>query len=105
MPISRAPRRTELAAAALLLVLAVPTRAPALVEAGPIINPANGNAYYLLAQSTWFAAEEEARTRGGHLVAIGGAAENAWVWSTFSAIASGPFWIGLTDVAQEGTFV
>ena len=105
MTISRAPRRTELAAAALLVVLAVSTRAHALVVAGPIVNPANGNAYFLLSQNAWSAAEDEARTRGGHLVAIGGAAENAWVWSTFSAITSGPFWIGLTDVAQEGTFV
>ncbi|MCU0668977.1 MAG: beta-propeller fold lactonase family protein [Myxococcota bacterium] len=105
MPISRALRRTALAAAVVLSLLAAPDRARALVAAGPIVNPANGHHYFLLAPASWSVAETEARALGGHLVAIGDDAENTWVWTTFRNIITGPFWIGLTDVAQEGTFV
>ena len=41
---------------------------------------------------------------GGHLVTINDVAENAWVWETFAPYG-GPFWIGLSDAAQEGAFV
>lgn len=105
MTISSISRRTALAATVVLALLAVPGRAHAVVVAGPIVNPANGHHYLLLAPATWSAAETEARTLGGHLVAIGDAAENTWVWTTFANLVGGPFWIGLTDVAQEGTFV
>lgn len=105
MTFAAAARRTVLATAVVLSLLAAPDRAHALVVAGPIENPANGHHYFLLAPASWSAAEAEARTLGGHLVAIGDAAENAWVWTTFASIVGGPFWIGLTDVAQEGTFV
>jgi hypothetical protein len=80
--------------------------ASAAVEAGPLVNPANQHHYYLLGFATWAAAEAEAVSLGGHLVTIEDAAENAWVWQTFSAIAPGQsFWIGLNDEAQEGSFV
>jgi hypothetical protein len=92
--------------ATLLMLLATLAPQPALaaVLAGPIVNPATGHAYYLLAPATWQAAEAEAQSLGGHLVAILDAAENAWVSETFSALASGPFWIGLTDADQEGVW-
>lgn len=89
---------------ALICALALARTAGAAVGAGPIVNPANGHAYYLLTPTSWADAEAEAQTLGGHLVAIGDADENAWVWETFAEIAGGPFWIGLSDAAQEGVF-
>jgi len=91
------------AALAGLVSLAAPARA--FVEQGPIVNPANGHSYYQISINTWASAEIEAQALGGHLVAIGDPAENAWVWSTFAPFGSAPFWIGANDVASEGAFV
>jgi hypothetical protein len=66
------------------------------ILAGPIVNPANGHVYYLLSQNTWSNAEAEAVSLGGHLATIRNAAEDSWVYSTFSAYG-GALWIGLTD--------
>ena len=63
----------------------------------------NGNTYYLLSQQTWGSAEAEANSLGGHLVTINDAAENAWVTSQWSA--GRHLWIGLNDIATEGTYV
>lgn len=62
------------------------------------------------AATTWVNAQAEATSWGGHLVAIGSAAENAAI-RTFAneklgtAFPSGLFWIGLTDAVTEGTFL
>jgi hypothetical protein len=74
---------------------------------GPIVNPANSHTYYLLADSTWTDAEAYGLTLGGHLVTINDAAEQTWVYSTFSTYSGGDrtLWIGLNDAASEGTFV
>ena len=70
---------------------------------GPIQNPANTHTYYLLEPDiTWAQAEAEANSLGGHLVTINDAAEQAWVWSTFG---ERDLWIGINDVAVEGSFV
>ena len=71
---------------------------------GPITNPANGHLYYLLSQNTYTASEAEARTLGGYLVTINDAAENQWVFDTFSDFGGIPrcLWIGLRDVSQTG---
>jgi len=74
-------------------------------DVGPIVNPANGHRYYLLAPATWADAESDAVALGGHLVTVVDADENAWVWETFAPSSSGSVWIGLSDAAQEGTFV
>jgi hypothetical protein len=73
------------------------------VVSGPIINPANGHAYYLLTKNTWTGSEAEATTLGGHLVTVNDAAENAWVCSTFSQAMF--IWTGLNDAAVDGQFV
>ena len=78
----------------------------AAILAGPVTNTANGHVYYLLSQNTWTASEAEARTLGGHLVTINDAAENQWVFATFSSFAGTGrnLWIGLTDAQQSGQF-
>lgn len=77
------------------------------VVQGPIVNPANGNTYYRLANSSWTAAESNAvRVFGGHLVTINDAAENTFVLNNFAnAGGSGRVWLGLNDAETEGTFV
>jgi hypothetical protein len=85
----------------------------AAVLAGPVVNPANGHRYYLLAPDNFAGAEAEAVAMGGHLVTINDAAEDQWVYETFGATAlaaepsGGLKWlrIGLNDEAQEGTYV
>ncbi len=88
-----------------VLINALPVQAGIIT--GPITNPANGNAYYLLTQNTWSDSEAEAGTLGGNLVTISDFAENLWVVSTFADFGgvSRALWIGLNDSAVEGTFV
>ena len=42
---------------------------------------------------------------GYTLAAVTDATENTWVYDTAQATASGEWWIGLSDLAVEGTFV
>ena len=50
-------------------------------------------------------AQADAASRGGYLASIGSAAENAFVWTTFVSLPGNSFWIGLNDIASEGTYV
>ena len=79
----------------------LPTGIPIL--AGPVTNPANGHYYYLLGGNTWTGSEAWAQALGGHLATINDAAENAWVYSTFSSVGGVPrgLWIGLYDPTQD----
>jgi hypothetical protein len=63
---------------------------------------------------TWADAEAFAVTLGGHLSTVDNAAENSFLLATFgpTALAHAPagaglvsLWLGLSDAAQEGTFV
>lgn len=88
------------------LVLAMSAApASAVVEAGPIVNPANGHAYYLLTPATWSGARAQAvLILGGELVTINDAAENDWVWTAFAAYP-GPYWMGLNFDTGVDNFV
>lgn len=78
------------------------------IAAGPISPPGSCNSYYLTHPGTWTETQMKAQSMGGNLVTINDAAEDAFVRSNF---ATGPVnpggivWIGLNDVATEGTFV
>lgn len=76
------------------------------VIAGPIVNPANGHAYFLLAPSKWTEAEAEAVKLGGHLATIRNQSENDWIYANFSQFGgtNRALWIGLNDAASEGVF-
>jgi Lectin C-type domain len=56
---------------------------------------------------TWFEAEAEAVSMGGHLVTINDAVEQAFLVNTFLTgdFAQRPLWIGLSDQRKEGRFV
>src|SRR6266496_2953016 len=81
-------------------------QAQAAILAGPITNTGNGHSYYLLTQSHWIEAERKAKSLGGHLATIDDAAEQLWVYSTFSAYDGvyRALWIGLNDRDVEGSF-
>ncbi len=71
------------------------------------INPANGHTYHLLAGGSWASAEATAISLGGHLATVNDQAEHDWLtaqWHSYLGIDR-DLWIGLNDVAVEGTFV
>ncbi|MEO2047214.1 MAG: C-type lectin domain-containing protein [Pirellulales bacterium] len=89
------------------------------VPGGTIVNPANGHTYELFTgglrtiaeDNNWIFMEAEAVARGGHLVTVNDAAEEAWIEDNFlalilaSSLFSEAVWIGLNDIDVEGTFV
>jgi hypothetical protein len=97
--------RFQVASLAMFLFLSGATNAATIT--GPIINPSNGHAYYLLGEQSWTASEAEAVSLGGHLATVRSAAENEWIYSVFGNYGgiNRNLWIGLNDVAQEGNFV
>ncbi|HYD02478.1 MAG TPA: GC-type dockerin domain-anchored protein [Phycisphaerales bacterium] len=90
-------------------MLTVAEAPPEGVLAGPIVNPANGHSYYLLEPSSWTEAEARAVELGGHLATVRNDEENLFIFTEVRSAAGGPgfrrLWIGLNDVAEEGTFV
>lgn len=80
--------------------------APPFILAGPITNATSGHWYYLLNYLSWPEAEKVAVGLGGHLATIVDAAENQWIFNTFSGYEGGKraMWIGLNDSANEGTW-
>jgi uncharacterized repeat protein (TIGR02543 family) len=60
----------------------------------PLQRPGTSNWYFLTPTvMTWSQAEAFAVEKGGHLVTINDAEENAWIWSQFGT--SQPLWLGL----------
>jgi hypothetical protein len=76
----------------------LPAQAAAPLSGG-IYNPATSHAYYLLGQDTWTGSKATAESLGGALVTINDAAENQWIFDTFSTYGSVNrlLWIGLYD--------
>jgi len=76
-----------------------------MVLTGPIVNPANCRTYYGLSRAGWAESEAAAIQLGGHLVTINDAAENQWVFNTFSNVGGvGEYlWLGLNNLAHPGT--
>ena len=81
------------------LLPSVPANIPVL--AGPILNPANGHYYYLVGSNTWTGSEAWAEAMGGHLATIRNAAENQWVYDTFSGLVQRGLWIGFYDPSKD----
>jgi hypothetical protein len=71
---------------------------------GPTYNPATGHTYYLLDQSTWTDAESQAVGLGGYLATVNDAAEDSWIYSTFSSYGGvwRNLWIGLITGGADG---
>jgi hypothetical protein len=64
----------------------------------------NGRAYVVTGSLRWPQAEESAQLAGAHLVTVSDQAEQDWLYATFGPLL-GHFWIGLSDAAEEGTWV
>lgn len=102
----KTPIRLFLSLIVLTLSPFVANADPAVLS-GPIVNPANGHTYYLLSSDTWTASQTAAVALGGNLATINDLAENDFVFNTFAGfggVTNRFLWIGLNDVAQEGTF-
>ncbi|MCL4179872.1 MAG: tandem-95 repeat protein, partial [Verrucomicrobia bacterium] len=63
-----------------------------------------GRGYGYSAWGTWAVAEAAAVGMGGHLVAIGSAAEQGFVYGRFCSGVT-DMWVGLTDEGEEGVWV
>ena len=89
------------------LFIAISSNANASIITGPIVNPANGHSYFLLNENNWTNSEAEALTLGGHMATINDAAENDWVFDTFSFFGDidRDLWIGFSDAITEGVFL
>lgn len=85
----------------ILFILAMATSAFAY---NWVTCPLNGHQYTITTSPdlSWNQAEAEAVSLGGHLVTIRDASEEQWLKDTFGTYW---YWIGLNDVAIEGTFV
>ena len=63
-----------------------------------------GGHFYVVTEGlSWTGSEAQADSLGGHLVTIDDQAEQDWVYETFQRFGS--VWIGMTDEAEEGTWV
>jgi hypothetical protein len=73
------------------------------VLGGPLLNPENGHAYYLLDSNTWTNSETWAEELGGHLATIRNPSESSWVYGSFSDYGGigRSLWIGLYDPSQD----
>lgn len=71
-------------------------------QAAVFTNPDTGNKYFLTEKTTWYDAQQQAVNAGGNLVTINDAAEQDWLSEVFGL--SEKFWLGFTDVKQEGVF-
>jgi hypothetical protein len=90
-----------------LLATAMPCQTAAVdVLSGPVVNPANGQVYILLDQANWSDSEAAAVLLGGHLATIDDAAEDSFVFDTFSNFGGleRNLWIGLNDQESESVF-
>ncbi len=66
------------------------------------VNPANGHAYKKIYCHDVMDAMTQAATEGAYLVSINDEAEEVWIQGVFELDS---FWIGLSDVAEEGQWV
>ena len=69
----------------------------------PILYEFRGNTYQLsTGEKSWGEVQAEALSKGGNLVTINSAEEDAWLRQTFGTTEG--FWTGLNDQTREGNF-
>src|ERR1700712_2882100 len=85
--------------AALICFLQLASGISASVIAGPVTNPVNGHAYYLLSPDTWSGSEATAVAMGGTLATVRSADEDLFLYTTFGANRN--LWIGFVDTQGD----
>ncbi len=70
-----------------------------VILAGPYLNRANTNYYYLLGATNWVVSEAWAEALGGHLATVHNANEQNWIFDNFAHYGglNRNLWIGLTN--------
>jgi hypothetical protein len=68
-----------------------------------IQNPTNGHYYVLTPYLSWMQAEAWAREWGAHLVTLRNWEEELWIKDTFGRNEC--FWVGFSDIEEEGNWV
>lgn len=73
---------------------------------GDVTDKVTGQRYVAVAATTWTGAEALGVALGGHLVSIGDAAEQEFVWQNFRTLGGVDrrIWIGFSDQTVEGSF-
>lgn len=89
-------QKIKLLAATLLVIAPFAANATFI---GPIYTY-GGSEYQLIGNTSWLDAEAQSVAWGGHLVAVNDMAEQSFLTSIWTQLV----WIGLNDVAVEGTF-
>jgi len=77
-----------------------------MAQCAPVYNSATGHWYDIVSSDpdgSWLSSETNANAHGGHLVTINDATEEAWLRATFGGETR--YWIGFTDVSEEGTWI
>lgn len=89
--------------AAVLMMGFAPSRVATAQTEPWVNNYVNGHSYRLTEPLSWFDAEAQAQSWGGHLVTLDNAEEEFWVKNTFGRAEH--FWIGFNDIVEECTWV
>lgn len=87
-----------------LLAMVTAANGAVTIASGPFFNPATKSRYYKITGGDWNQLRAFAVSMGGDLASIEDAAENTWVRTNVVGNNSKPY-IGLNDVAVEGTLV
>ena len=92
---------------AFILLPGLVSLAGAEILQGPILNPANGHEYYLLAPESWTAAETEAENLGGTLAIVKNAEQQKWIFAKIGneGEKERSLWLGLRRQWLGGPFV
>ncbi|MCC6230841.1 MAG: right-handed parallel beta-helix repeat-containing protein [Phycisphaerales bacterium] len=72
---------------------------------GPVTNPNNGHRYLVVQAANWTQMETFAQSLGGHLATVEDVLENSWINTNLTNSGTWKLFIGLNDVAVEGTYV
>jgi hypothetical protein len=89
----------------------LPARATGIKPGDPGVYQLGSSLYKLVFGPSWAQAEANAVQLGGHLAAIGSEEENSFLFSVFNLTGDWynlnyhPLWAGLSDAAQEGSWV
>ncbi len=74
-----------------------------VIKAGPYLDRATGDYFYLLGSTDWVTSEQWAQDLGGHLATVNTANLQNWIFDNFagSGIHNRNLWLGLTNIGPS----